>query len=199
MRRPRFSIAGMMGLVAVVALNAMGTRVLYRWHPDFLSAIGPGALIFQVCLFRMFRDHGIKRIYWAGCIAGLAIAAGFCLWGMARGLANRAQFDPISGKNVVRWVPGHPMWPGWPIYRAYVYDFILSFRNGSEIIHRFDAVSMVVLGIILFLPQLAFSVACGLMALFVALMFKLIMRWKPPRAISRRQIARPRTPTSRPA
>ena len=198
LKRPQVSIAGMMLVVAVVALDALGARVLYRWHPDFLSAIAPGALILQMCLFRMLRDRGIKRMFWAGCMAGLAVAAGLCLWGMARGLANQLQFDPISGKNVVRWVPGHPMWPGWPIYRAHVYQIIRSFQNGSAIIYRFDAVSMVVLGVVLFLPQLAFGALFGLMALFGALIVKLIARWKPPRAISRRRIPRPKATMSTP-
>ncbi len=180
-----------MGLVAVVALEVLGGRMLFGWHPDFLAAIGPSALLLQICLFGVVRARGKKRVLWAGCALGLAIAAGLCLWGMAGGLARRAQFDPVLGQNVISWVPGTPTWPGWPVYRAAAYRFIVSFPNGSDLMKRSDLVTFVVFGIVMLLPQLAVGALCGLVALFFAGTIQLIKLWKPPRAISRRRIARP--------
>jgi hypothetical protein len=197
--RPRISIAGMMGLVAVVALEVLGGRILFGWDPYILAAVGPSALLLQVCLFRVVRDRWMKRAFWVGCALGLAVAAGLCLWGMAGGLRHRPQFDPVLGKNVAVSVAGDPMWPEWPDYRAAAYRFIISFPNGSDLMNRFDLISMAVYGLVMLLPQLGVAVVCGLLALIVAGTFGLIARWKPSRAISRRRIPRPNTTKSTPA
>jgi hypothetical protein len=183
---PRLSIAGLMVVVIVVAINLAAGLVVFDYHAYLLSAIGLSGLALQVATIQMCRGQRLSRAFWAGFSAGLFLAATLCFWGMARGLKPRPEYDPRIGRTVVVPIPGEPMWPGWPSYRDYAHHFIL--RHNPDILNRSDWGAICVMGLVFFTPQLLVALASGLLTLFVACAFLICARIKPSRAISGRRM-----------
>jgi hypothetical protein len=94
------------------------------------------------------------------------LAAGLCAWGLFHG-RRTPYFDPVLGKNVVGWTAGDPMWPGWPSYRRFAYQIIVSFPLGRALMDRYDLSSMSVFAVVMFVPQFVFALAGGLLAMFI--------------------------------
>lgn len=80
MNWPRPSIARLMTIVGVIALNIAALRFLLYSRMELAFGILPIAIALQIGLFQAIHSHGRSRVFWTGfCIAGTAAAASF-IW-----------------------------------------------------------------------------------------------------------------------
>jgi hypothetical protein len=74
--RTRASIAALMTVVGIVALNLSVLRALYATRRvDFLLGGAVMSVLWQVAVFRAFRTSGRSRLFWAGFAGGGTLAA----------------------------------------------------------------------------------------------------------------------------
>jgi hypothetical protein len=185
-KRPRISIAMLMAFVVLAALNFTVARLLFDFEPEILAAIALSGLTLQLALFQVIRRRHALQAFWAGFIAGLTLMAGLCAWGMFHDRKITSRFDPSLGKRVViSPSPGAPMWPGWPSYRRFAYQTIVSFPGGRDLMDRYDLTALSVFAVVMFPPQLLVALVTGLMALLIALVPRIFRNF--PRA-SRRSL-----------
>ena len=167
--RACFSIARLMRLVTVIAINVGAGRILYDYDGYLLAAIALQCRGAPVCAASIeTRSARASRIFWAGFTAGLVLAAGLCLSGVYRGTAKVSRYDPVIGRKVTSYHPGSPLWPAWPSYRGYAYRAIMHLPDGPGILNRYDATSISVLAIVFFLPELLVAMAGGVLASSIA-------------------------------
>ncbi len=175
MKRPRISIAMLMAFVVVAALNFAVARLLFDFDAEILAAIALSGLTLQLALVQVIRSRHALRAFWAGFIAGLIVTAGLCGWGMFHGRKTTSRFDPSLGKRVVvSPSPGAPMWPGWPSYRRFAYQTIVSFPGGRALMDRYDLTALSVFAVVMFLPQFLVALVTGLLALLIALALRIL-------------------------
>jgi hypothetical protein len=160
-----------MALVVLIAVNLALGRALFEYDCYILAGIAPSALALQLALYRLVRGRRLSRAFWSGFIAAMLVVATLFLWGMYQRRLTSRRFDPVLGKTIVRWRPGTPMWPGWPSYRNYAYQFIMRLPHGADILYREDWRSLLVIAVMFFLPQLVVATAGGLMAIVIAGIF----------------------------
>lgn len=161
MRLPRFSIAGLMILVLVVALNFAVGRFLMRGA--MLSALGlmlSGPLL-ELSLWRLFRCRGRSRAFWAGTlVCGLPIAASFVWWTMHPPGCCML----VRAPNVVP-TPDPLVVVLWSSYGGYADDLVYSILEQFHI-EPIDS-ELGVWVVIASLPQLVFALAGGMLARFL--------------------------------
>jgi hypothetical protein len=169
-QQPRVSTAKLMGLIAIVALNVAGGRLLLDYDVYILAAIAPPAIAIQLALVRLRYGRNLSRAFWAGFIIAIIFVAALCVWGMVQGRSTKPSFNPMLGKNELLTLPGNPMWPGWISYRRYAYETILRIPNGRAILYGDDMtlISMPIFAGVMFLPQLLVALGGGLLALYIA-------------------------------
>jgi hypothetical protein len=177
-KRPHISIAIVMAFIVLAALNLAVARLLLDYDGYILAAIVPSGLTLQLAVVQLIRKRHVFRAFWAGFIAGLIVTAGLCLSGMFHDRVRTSHFDPSVGKNVFSWAPGAPLWPGWPSYRRYAYQTILSFPWGRPLMDRYDLTALSVFAVVMFLPQFLVALVTGLLALLIALVPR-VLRIRP--------------------
>lgn len=91
MKTQRFSVARLMGLVALVAVNVAVLRLLYSSrHVELLVGGSFLWLLLQWNLLRIVRSRGAARRSWIGFLAGMGVAASSQL------LAQRFPASPVG-------------------------------------------------------------------------------------------------------
>ena len=149
MMRPRSSIAMLMGVVGIVALNMAVARVIYEFLPWRLAGAFLIGVVVQVGLFCLICSRNRPRLYafWAGIELGALI-------GLTSFLYARV---PDS-------------WVGalWEAYAVFIDDFLLT-RFGFSVLKRGpeDPVMLVTVAVFAFLPQLLMALVGGFLGLFV--------------------------------
>jgi hypothetical protein len=151
---PRVSTKTLMALVAVVAVDCAAGRALWGYHRALLLGVVVTALAVQIGLFRLYLTRGRHRAFWAGFVAGGA---------MAMATLYRSAVDPPSASRAA--------WLGYDVFvleqlgRLPVAPVILSQRDiGASGCTPFELTGAVVLAV----PQLALALVGGLAALGVA-------------------------------
>jgi hypothetical protein len=80
MTLPRFTIAQLLGFVAVVALNAALGRGLFAWNPELLIGIAIPLLVFELAGCCLLGGRRTRRPFWSGFLLfGLVVSASFVL------------------------------------------------------------------------------------------------------------------------
>jgi hypothetical protein len=159
MRMPRLSIAQLMVLVGVVALNV----TLVRAAPDYVEAglvlcvFAPMALVLQASLLASIRSRGRPRLF----------CAGFFLFGtMAIVSLAREAFSPylVGTGGPTPWEDYYE-WAVRSLMRATDSTWIL----GSEAALKYDYdIAWWTRSIIVTTPQLAFALAGGVLCSLIA-------------------------------
>ena len=107
MNSAQFSIAKLMVVVGVVALNLGAGRLILEFGPPLLLVIAPAGLAAQFFLFRLIRTRGRRRAFWAGLVAGgLPLTVCSFLWGFVFGGSTGIGVDPSTGQRIVVRTPG---------------------------------------------------------------------------------------------
>jgi hypothetical protein len=149
MNLPRHSIARLMWLVGIVALNLAIGREIFLSEPWRLAGIGPIAVVIQLGLVCLIRARGRPRRYafWTGFEAGSIL--GFWSFLYAQ-------------------VPDSRVGALWEEYRVFI-DLQLRVVFGLAVFNRrYDnPVLLTVIAIFAFLPQLLMGIAGGLLVLSV--------------------------------
>src|SRR4051812_13353628 len=82
MNTPRLTIAKLIAVVAVVAVNLGVARALVASGMWFLLATAVTGLAIQIAIVCMVRGRGYSRVFWSGfATCGLAAAVS-CVWAM---------------------------------------------------------------------------------------------------------------------
>ncbi len=146
----RISIASLMWVVGIAALNLALGRVIFAWEPWRLAGVGLIGVTIQLGLFFLIRARGRPRLYafWAGFTGGCTL--GLCSFLYAR-------------------VPDSRVGAFWDEYAAFI-DGFLAVQFGIRILNRspFDPVLLVIVAVFGFLPQILMGCAGGLVGLAVA-------------------------------
>jgi hypothetical protein len=143
----RNTIASLMLVVVIVALNVAAARAIYRFEPWRLAGAGPITLAIQAGLFFLIRARGRPRQYafWAGFEVGSVLG----LWSFL----------------YVR-VPDSTVGSVWDAYAAAINEF-LRVNYALPVLNRgpFDPIFLTVVAVFAFLPQLLMGLGAGGLAL----------------------------------
>ena len=160
----RFSIARMMAIVGVIALNIATARILFAYEPELLIGVGLGVLVLQVGLFRLVRGRGTNRAFWVGFIVCGLITMTTLVWAMLF-----PEVVGLSSTGVLERVPGSTMWTIWYGYARFVSEPILvpmiTYSGIDPDVSNLGGILIAgARAVIWFLPQLLIAVAGGLLA-----------------------------------
>ena len=143
----RNTIAALMLVVIIVALNLAAARAIYMFEPWRLAGVGPISLAIQAGLFYLIRSRGRPRQYafWAGFEAGSILG----LWSFLYVLVP----DSIVGSI-------------WDAYAAVIDEF-LRVNFGLPVLNRnpLDPVFLAAVAVFAFLPQVLMGLGAGGLAL----------------------------------
>jgi len=164
---PRLSIAKLMVVVGVVALNIAAARLLFDDNSEMLIGVALSGLILQVGLFQLMRSRGRGRGFWAGFIACGLMAMTTLVWAML--------FPEVLGitatMTLVR-MPGSSMYTVWYGYANFVSEHIIApvlydprINPGIYLDSLLGGALIVgIRAVVWFLPQLLIAVVGGLLA-----------------------------------
>jgi hypothetical protein len=168
---PRVSIARMMVLVGVVAVDIAATRSLFAYNSEMLIGVALGVIALQIGLFRLIRGQGRARVFWSGFIAAGLMAMMTFVWAM--------MFPEILGLTstgaLVR-TPGSTLYTVWHGYSSFVAEHvIMPLLYDPRINPGIDGDSILgglfiagIRSVVWFLPQLLMAVVGGLLARGIA-------------------------------
>ncbi len=149
MNQRRTTIASLMKLVAIVALNLCIGQMIFWYEPWRLAGIGPIAVAIQVGLFFLLRSRGRPRPYafWVGFEMG--------------GLLGLSSFLYLR-------VPDSVVGAIWDDYAEFI-DDLLSVHLGLSVLNRgpFDPTLLIAVAVFASLPQMLMAIAGGSTGLFL--------------------------------
>ena len=170
MKLPRLSIAEIMTVVGIVALNLAATRALSDDNHELLGGVVPMAVILQVGIFSLIRSQGRVRAFWAGFLVfgtmGMTSFLGAALFCPS----DSVSIDPKTEKAIVKNFPRSPTWVLWSRYGRFVFKTLESLPNSDFILgdggdsHGHDGIPLGTKALILSLPQMVLAGAGGLCA-----------------------------------
>jgi hypothetical protein len=103
MKRPRTSIAALMTVVAVVALNIGIARALFATLPSLIAGVAPIAALLQIGVYLLIRRRGRARAFWSGFVACGTAALATLLWAFAfRGSSMSALWSFYAEETAIR-------------------------------------------------------------------------------------------------
>ena len=109
----RFSIAKVMGLVGLVALNFAVARILFAYRSELLIGVILGMLSLQIGLFQMVSSRGRSQAFWLGSIVcGLLLMMTF-VWAMLF-----PEVLGITSTGALQRTPGSAMYAIWHGYAS---------------------------------------------------------------------------------
>jgi multisubunit Na+/H+ antiporter MnhG subunit len=164
---PRFSIARLMVVVGVIALNIAAVRALFSYGLEMFAGAALSGIVLQIGLFRFKRNRDGRRAFWAGfVVCGLMAMIVFI---------SAMRFPDILRRTktgtIIR-TPGSSLYlicnDGYANFVTDQIGFISNSILG-------DAFYLGIRAIVWFLPQLLAAVAGGLLT-------SLIDRWGKMRA-----------------
>jgi hypothetical protein len=170
MKLPRLSIAEIMTVVGIVALNLAATRAFPDDNHELLGGVAPMAVTVQVGIFSLIRSRGRVRAFGAGFVAFGSLAMASFVGAGFFSPSDSVSIDPKTGQAVVRTSPGAPIWVLWSRYGRFVFKTLESLPNSDFIVgdggdsHGQDGIPLGTKALILFLPQMVFAIAGGLCA-----------------------------------
>ncbi len=180
MRIPRLSLAKLMIVVGLAALNLAAIRVLHDYNSEILLGVALAGLALQVALFQFLHSRGRRRAFWAGFLVCGLMAISTFIWAMLF-----PEVFGLSRTGVLHITPGSPLYSVWHGYEGFVFEriirrFLFDPRANLEF-DRDSALGNLLIAclraVVWFLPQLLIALVGGLLA-------SLIRRPLPVRARS---------------
>jgi hypothetical protein len=162
------SIAKMMAIVGVVALNLAAARLLLSHSLYLLIGASLIGLSLQVGSFRLVRSRNRVRMFWVGFVAFGSLAMLSFLWGTIFAPITRVA-APRSRMHYAP-IPGSPMWTLWHAYFGFAVQFLGFLPYSSQILGIGGEMPVITVAAITFLPQLLIAAAGGLLT-------RLVVRW----------------------
>jgi hypothetical protein len=118
------SVAKLMVVVAVVALNLAIARVLFAYNPVLLVGVVLSGLALQAAGFLLTRSRSRIRPFWLGFLAFGSMAMVTVIWAMVFAPNVGIVHDPNTGKEVMVKLPGSLMWTLWSTYFKSVFTYL---------------------------------------------------------------------------
>lgn len=168
MKLPRLSIAEIMTVVGIVALNLAAARAFSDDYHELLCEVAPMAVTLQVGILSLIRSRGRVRAFETGYVAFGSLAMASFIGAVFFCPSDSVTIDPKTGQAVVRTSPGAPIWVLWSRYGRFVFKTLENLPNSDFIVgdggdsHGDDGVPLGTKALILSLPQMVFAVAGGL-------------------------------------
>jgi hypothetical protein len=169
MKLPRFSIAELMTVVGIVALDVAASRALLEDN-GLLGGVAPMGLTLGIGAYWLIRCRGRVPSFWAGFLAFGAMAMMSFLGAALSRPVDSIAIDPKTGQAVVTTIPGSTIWSLWAGYGRFVFKALEGLTDSEWIIgdggdpHGHDGIPFITKAFILSLPQLVFAVAGGVVA-----------------------------------
>jgi hypothetical protein len=169
MKVPRPSIAEIMTVVGIVALNLAAARAFSDDYHELLCGVAPMAVTLQIGLLSLIRSRGRLRAFETGYAAFGSLAMASFVGAVFFCPSDSVTIDPKTGQAVVRTLPGAPIWVLWNRYGRLVFKTLESLPNCDFIVgdggdsHGNDGVPLGTKALIFSLPQMVFAVAGGLL------------------------------------
>jgi hypothetical protein len=155
----RISIARLMGIVAIAAVNIAAVRAILAYDLELLVGIALTWIALHIGLMRLIRSRGRRRdrAFWAGFLGcGLAAMLTY-VWAMIQPTTLA-----ITPAGTVVETPGSPMFPIWHSYLSFVSEQLL--RRISSLGNEALPVGLLLIMLFAFIPQWIIAVAGGLVA-----------------------------------
>ncbi len=171
MEIPRVSIGKLMVVVVLIALNLAAGRAVYSFGPWLLAGFVPTVLVLQFGVFRLIRNRGRARVFWAGFVAGGVLAVGSLAWSFLFRTSVNIGINVTTGQKITITTPGFPaadrVWSAWVVYLTFVENCVESLPMAEDILGREDSATAIAFAVVVVLPQLLIAVSGGLLALVV--------------------------------
>lgn len=164
----RFSIAKMMAIVGIAALNFAAARILFAHNPYLLIGVALTGLSLQVGLFRLIRSRNRIRMFWVGFVAFGSMAMMSFLWGMVFSPTTRVM---NTGRIIYTSSPGSAMWTLWHSYYEFAVWSLEPLPYSGQILGIGGEMPVVTIAVISYLPQLLIAAFGGLLT------SSIIRRW----------------------
>lgn len=171
MERARFSIAKLMAVIVVIALDLALGRFVRDYNPWLAIGFLPACLALQLAAWRLIRTRGRSRAFWAGVIVAGGLAALSFAWGFvfsrSVGIGYNSTTGQIEGVSVPGRLGGDEVLALWSEYGEIAESCLKCVPYASDLVGRdwpdpgFQATVMV----IVLVPQLTIALAGGLLAL----------------------------------
>jgi hypothetical protein len=171
---PHRSVATLMVVVAVVAVNLGIARVVFAYNPVLLEGVVLSGLALQAGGLLLARSRGRIRAFWIGFLAFGSMAMATVVWAMVFAPNVGIAHDPITGNEIIINVPGSLMWTLWSGYFRYVLTYVAGHLDVDP-----EPVG-VITALIWSLPQFLVAVVGGLLCRLVAGR----RQWRPARSSS---------------
>lgn len=160
--KSQVSIAGMMAVVLIAAVNVAVARALLGYNAEILIGIALSGLTLQAAIFRLTR-RGSNRVFWAGFVSFGMLAAASFIWGMIlpRGLVAVASPGQAPRLINVSWASA---W--WLGYARSVGEILEPWLGHVSLLVDPDGIASVVIrSLVWSAPQLLAALVGGLCAL----------------------------------
>ena len=149
----RSSIAGVMAIVAVVALDIAVARAVFASNTQLLIGGALPCVALQWAAFSLFRSRGRARAFWLGFMVGGSMITASFIWAML--------FPEVLGvtrTGAVVKTPGSSLYAVWAGYGRFIGDRI------GPIPNPFGVVPIVFRAILWSVPQVTIALVGGFMA-----------------------------------
>lgn len=160
----RLSIARLMLVIAIIAINIAAARAILPDHIEILVGVALMWLGLQIALVRMFDQRGERQAFWAGFLVFGFLAISSYVWAMM--FPSTLLVTP--GGPVIE-TPGSPVYPIWNGYLG----LLISFLEGM-VGRGADKVAVLALGLILMIVWIALPQ--GVTAISGGFLFRRIFR-----------------------
>jgi hypothetical protein len=168
MSRRRISILLLMLLVGIAAADLALGRAIGRVRPDVLCSLAVSVLVLQYGVYRLVRDRGRSRAFWAGFLAAGCLATSSFAWAVSRPRVTATIRDQASGTMVTLTSSGAPFARQWDTYLTFADDCLETLPDGFDVLRRGGLLLALADAGIAFLPQLLLSLLGGLLFWLVA-------------------------------
>jgi hypothetical protein len=159
-KRSRVTVVGLMVFVGVVAINLAAVRALSAALQVRVVLI---ALVLQFALIRLIRSRRCGQAFWAGFVGCGSLAMASCIWAEAHRPRILLSLSVLTGHLVE--TRGSSMWTIWDGYANFASDCLERLPYAVRLIERSsESIQDAVFPLTLFLPQLLFALAGGLLA-----------------------------------
>lgn len=124
MKPPRLSIAKLMVVVVIIAINFGAARILFSYNTEMLIGVALSGMVLQVGLYQLLRSRGRGRAFWAGFTACGLMAMMSFVWAML--FPEVLGFGFENGSMTLFTTPGSPLYSLWHGYADFLFKHIIA-------------------------------------------------------------------------
>jgi hypothetical protein len=171
MKAPRFSIAGVMAVVAIVAFNVAVGRAVFAFSPEILIGTALTGLALEGAVLCLFCCRHSSRAFWVGFAALGSLAMLSFIWG--RILPEDGVIVDARPGQSPRYVNVSPVSDFWLSYGSYAGNRLLPWIGHHQV---FDdpngCASVLVRAFVWSAPQLLVALLSGIACLAISRVIK---------------------------